>query len=141
MKFTTKPQTSLWKVGFFTSGGLLFLSPFKLAKLTSYVLTLSGYAISWKATLQSTIVLSITEAEYMALTKSFNELMWLTVLLGKIATYSDSTTIYCGNQSVILDTKDQMCPVRSKHNDVKFYFVWHVLSISIVKIKKITYCQ
>jgi len=33
---------------------------------TGYVFMLSGSAISWKATLQSTIALSTTEAEYMA---------------------------------------------------------------------------
>ena len=33
--------------------------------LSAYVFTLSGCTISWKFTLQSTITLSITEAEYM----------------------------------------------------------------------------
>jgi hypothetical protein len=40
--------------------------------LTSYVFTLEGCAISWKATLQSIIALSI-EAEYMIITKGVKE--------------------------------------------------------------------
>ncbi|XP_071689078.1 secreted RxLR effector protein 161-like [Rutidosis leptorrhynchoides] len=36
---------------------------------TRYVFTLGRCAISWKATLQSTVALSTTEAEYMAMTE------------------------------------------------------------------------
>ena len=45
----------------------------KRRSLTGYVFPIRGYAISWKATLQSTIALSTTEAEYMALTKACKE--------------------------------------------------------------------
>ncbi|KAG8482688.1 hypothetical protein CXB51_024472 [Gossypium anomalum] len=38
--------------------------------LTGYVFTIGGCAISWKATLQTTVVLSTTEAEYMAITEA-----------------------------------------------------------------------
>ena len=41
--------------------------------LTGYVFILSGSAISWKATLQSIVAFSTTEAEYMAVT----EAIWL----------------------------------------------------------------
>ncbi|KAF2308279.1 hypothetical protein GH714_039892 [Hevea brasiliensis] len=39
----------------------------KRRSLTGYLFTLSRCAISWKATLQATVALSTTEAEYMAL--------------------------------------------------------------------------
>ncbi|GKV27145.1 hypothetical protein SLEP1_g36348 [Rubroshorea leprosula] len=42
-----------------------------------YVFTLSGCAISWKATLQSTVALSTTEVEYMKITKAVKEALWL----------------------------------------------------------------
>jgi len=41
--------------------------------LTDYVFTLGGCAISWKSTLQSTIALSSTEADYMAITEAIKE--------------------------------------------------------------------
>ena len=43
------------------------------SSLTGYTFTLSGSTISWKATLQSTITLSTTEAEYMAVTEAVKE--------------------------------------------------------------------
>ncbi|KAG8498693.1 hypothetical protein CXB51_005074 [Gossypium anomalum] len=42
--------------------------------LTGYVFTIGGCAISWKATLQTTVALSTTEAEYMAITEACKEL-------------------------------------------------------------------
>ncbi|GKV31446.1 hypothetical protein SLEP1_g40131 [Rubroshorea leprosula] len=49
----------------------------KRRSTTRYVFTLSGCAISWKATLQSTIALSRTEAKYMAITEAVKEALWL----------------------------------------------------------------
>ena len=42
----------------------------KRRSLIGYVFTIGGYAISWKATLQSTVTLSTTETEYMVVTKA-----------------------------------------------------------------------
>ncbi|XP_071927625.1 secreted RxLR effector protein 161-like [Coffea arabica] len=41
--------------------------------MTSYVFTLGHSVVSWKATLQPTVTLSTTEAEYMALTEAAKE--------------------------------------------------------------------
>jgi len=45
--------------------------------MTGYVFTLVGSVVSWKATLQPTVTLSTTEAEYMALTEATKEGIWL----------------------------------------------------------------
>ncbi|XP_047320506.1 secreted RxLR effector protein 161-like [Impatiens glandulifera] len=41
--------------------------------MTGYVFTLGGSVVSWKATLQPTVTLSTTKAEYMALTEAAKE--------------------------------------------------------------------
>ncbi|KAG8473470.1 hypothetical protein CXB51_035763 [Gossypium anomalum] len=46
----------------------------KRRSLTGYVFTIGGCAISWKATLQTTVALSTTEAEYMAIIEAFKPL-------------------------------------------------------------------
>ena len=43
--------------------------------------TFTGGPISWKSTLQSTVALSTTEAEYMAITEVVKEAIWLQGLL------------------------------------------------------------
>ncbi|KAK3014440.1 hypothetical protein RJ639_010085 [Escallonia herrerae] len=45
--------------------------------LTGYVFTFSSCVISWKATLQTIVVLSTTEAEHIAATEAVQELIWL----------------------------------------------------------------
>uniref|UniRef100_A0A3Q7JAX8 Reverse transcriptase Ty1/copia-type domain-containing protein n=1 Tax=Solanum lycopersicum TaxID=4081 RepID=A0A3Q7JAX8_SOLLC len=49
--------------------------------ITGYVFTLGGSVVSWKATLQPTVTLSTTEAEYMALTEAAKEGIWLKGLI------------------------------------------------------------
>src|SRR5436190_17999813 len=49
----------------------------KKRSLTGYLFTLSRSAISWMTTLQTTVTLSTTEAEYMALTEAVTEAIWL----------------------------------------------------------------
>lgn len=45
--------------------------------LTGYIFSLCGCYISWKATLQSTVALSITEVEYIAMTEVVKQAIWL----------------------------------------------------------------
>ena len=39
----------------------------KKSSLTSYVFTIGGCVVSWKESLQATVAISTTEAEYMAI--------------------------------------------------------------------------
>ena len=77
----------------------------KRRSLTGYVFTIRGYAISWKATLQSTVALSITEAEYMAVTEACKEALWLNGLFEKRSDQLHISTLFCDSQSVIFLTK------------------------------------
>ncbi|KAG8496044.1 hypothetical protein CXB51_009475 [Gossypium anomalum] len=52
--------------------------------LAGYVFIIGGCAISWKATLQTTVALSATEAEYMAITEACKEAIWLKGLFSKL---------------------------------------------------------
>ncbi|KAH9679174.1 CCHC-type domain-containing protein [Citrus sinensis] len=56
----------------------------KRRSTTGYVFTLGGGPISWRSILQSTIVLSTTEAEYMVATEAVKEAIWLKDLLGDL---------------------------------------------------------
>ena len=53
----------------------------KQRSTNGYVFTFARGPISWKSTLQSTVALSTTEAEYMAITKAVKEAIWLQGLL------------------------------------------------------------
>jgi len=67
----------------------------KRRSLTGYGFTLGGCAISWKSTLQSTVTLSSTEAEYMAITEAIKEAIWLKAFLGEIDSLGDPIMVFC----------------------------------------------
>ena len=52
--------------------------------LTGYVFTIGGCAVSWKARLQATVALSTTEAEYMDVSESSKEAIWLRGLYSEL---------------------------------------------------------
>ncbi|GJU78181.1 retrotransposon protein, putative, ty1-copia subclass [Tanacetum coccineum] len=58
----------------------------KRRSLTGYVFTIGGCVVSWKASLQTTVALSTTEAEYMAISKACKEAIWLRkIIIGVIS--------------------------------------------------------
>ena len=48
---------------------------------TGYVFRIHGALVSWRSMLQATVVLSTTEAEYMAMAERVKEALWLWGLL------------------------------------------------------------
>ena len=109
----------------------------KRKSLIGYVFTLSDSVINWKATLQSTVALSTTEAEYMATTEAVKETIWLKGLVGDLGLQQDDFVVYCDNQSAIHLTKNPMYHERSKHIAVKYNFICETISEGIVVVKKV----
>ncbi|XP_065874841.1 uncharacterized protein [Euphorbia lathyris] len=75
---------------------------------TGYVFTVFGTAISWRASLQSVVTLSTTEAEFIAVTEAVKEAMWLRGVLTELGvTQIDGLKIYCDSQGAIHLSKHQ----------------------------------
>ncbi|KAG8486720.1 hypothetical protein CXB51_020276 [Gossypium anomalum] len=106
--------------------------------LTGYIFTIAGCAISWKATLQTTVALSITEAEYMAITEACKEAIWLKELFSELNEDLQISTVFCDSQSVIFLTKDQMFHERTKHIDVRYHFARDIIARGDIVVSKIS---
>ncbi|KAG8472010.1 hypothetical protein CXB51_036502 [Gossypium anomalum] len=106
--------------------------------LTSYVFTIGGCAISWKATLQTPVALSTTEAEYMVITGACKEAIWLKGLFSELNEDLQISTVFCDSQSVIFLTKDQMFHERTKHIDVRHHFVRDIIARGDIVVSKIS---
>ena len=104
---------------------------------TGYVFMLSRNAISWKATLQSTIALSTAEAEYMAAAEAVKEAIWLRSLVDNLGLKQDITVVYCDSQSAIHLSKNQMYHERTKHIDVHYHFLREIISQDNIIVRKI----
>jgi len=66
------------------------------------VFILSQALIGWRSTLQSTVILSTTEAKYMATTEAVKRAIWLQGLLDDLGIDQDLLKINCDSMSVII---------------------------------------
>jgi len=78
----------------------------KCRSTMGYVFTISQAPVSWRSILQSTITLSTTEAEYMAMTEAMKEAIWLQGLLDDLGIKHDLLKINCDSMSAIYLAKN-----------------------------------
>ena len=109
----------------------------KRRSTTGYVFTLAKAPVSWKSTLQSTVALSMTEAEYMAITEAVKEAIWLQGLLDDLGIGQKQVTVFCDSQSTIHLAKNQVYHARTKHIDVRYHFVREIIEEGGVLVQKI----
>jgi len=109
----------------------------KRRSTTGYLFTLAKAPVSWKSTLQSTVALSTTEAEYMAITEAVKEAIWLHGLLKDLGVGQKQIELYSDSQSAIHLAKNQVFHARTKHIDVRYHFVREILEEEEIVLHKI----
>lgn len=91
---------------------------------TGYIFTLNGAPISWSSKKQQTVALSSTEAEYVALTHTTKEAIWLRALLKDLGQeQTEATIINEDNRSVISLALNPVNHQRTKHIDIQYHFI------------------
>ncbi|RVW73046.1 Retrovirus-related Pol polyprotein from transposon RE1 [Vitis vinifera] len=84
----------------------------------------SDYAITWSSKKQQIVTLSTTEVEFVAAALSSCQVIWLRRLLEVLYNQQQGpTVIYCDNLSAIKLSKNLVLHGRSKHIDVRYYFL------------------
>ena len=104
---------------------------------TGFVFTLGGTAISWGSNLQKVVALSTTEAEYVAMTEAAKEMIWLQTFMKELGQKCDMGTLYSDSQSGIFLAKNPAFHSKTKHIQVKYHFIRHLLSDEQLKLEKI----
>ena len=91
---------------------------------SGYVFMMGSEAISWSSKKQPIVTLSTTEAEFVAATSCACQAIWLRKILEKLQfKQTGATTVYCDNSSAIKLSKNPVLHGRSKHIDVRYYFL------------------
>ena len=73
---------------------------------------------------QSSVFLSITEAEYIATTRCCTQVLWMKQTLTYIhVEYDEPIPIYCDNTSAISISKNPMMHSKMKHIPGKYHFL------------------
>lgn len=90
---------------------------------SGFIFKLGDAVISYASRKQANVTLSSTEAEYVALAEASQELLWIMQLMKEFEINISSPVIFEDNQSCLKILQDEKISPRSKHIDVKFYFV------------------
>ncbi|KAL3821238.1 hypothetical protein ACJIZ3_007143 [Penstemon smallii] len=109
----------------------------KRRSTTGYLFTMAGGPVSWRSTLQSTVALSTTEAEYMAAGEAMKEAIWIHGLIKDLGVHQEQVEVYCDSQSAIHLAKNQVHHARTKHIDVRFHFVREIVDEGTILLVKI----
>ena len=105
---------------------------------TGYAFTLNreGPVIAWKSKKQHTVALSSCEAEYMALTHTTQELLFLAMLCRDFnINNKHPMTIRGDNQGSLDMVRNPVSNDRSKHIDIKHHFIRDNYSNGIIDVK------
>ena len=108
---------------------------------TGYVVILNNRAIIWKSRRQPTVMLSMMESEYMALTEVTKELKWIRTLLSELEYSNDSVdsgppiTLFSDNQSAIALANNPVSYARAKHIDLHHHFIHEAIADRIIWVQ------
>jgi len=92
--------------------------------ISGFVFTIAGGAVSWSSKKQSSVALSTTESEYMAILHALKEMIWIHRLLEELGyDVSNQNTIYTDSQSAIALAHNPEHHARTKHIDIQYHFI------------------
>ena len=87
-----------------------------------------GAPIQWASHKQSMVTLSSTEAEYIALSETVQESIWIRRLIQDLnENITGPTVIFEDNQSCIKMLQNEKSSGRTKHIDTKYHYVRDLL--------------
>lgn len=95
----------------------------------------SNSLISWESRKQSTVALSSTEAEYMALSDASKEAIYLKNLLNDLVGINEPVLLLNDNKSAHSLTCNNLFNRRSKHIDIRYHFIRDIFSKKLIKIQ------
>ncbi|CAJ2645756.1 unnamed protein product [Trifolium pratense] len=104
---------------------------------SGYMIKFAGGVVAWQSRLQKCVALSTTEAEFIAITEAYKELLWLKKFLQELGFVQDKYVLFVDSQSAIHLGKNPTFHNRSKHIDVRYYWIRDVLDAKLLELVKV----
>ena len=105
---------------------------------TSYIFMMAEGVVSWKSVKQTLAASSTMEGEYVACYEACCHAMWMQnfiLALGVVDSIFRPLKLFCDNFATVAFSKNTRSISRSKHIDVKFYFVKEKVTESLIDIE------
>jgi hypothetical protein len=106
--------------------------------VTSYLIYFNGGIISWKTSLQKTVSVSSTEAEYKAIYEAGKEVIWIKQIFDELG-YSITipSVFYEDNSSAIHASENPVQHSRLKHIDIVYHQIREWVNNNKITLTKI----
>ena len=106
--------------------------------MSGYVFTMAGGAVTWSSKWQATVALSTVEAEYVALSRCGQQMVWMQSWLDKVnIEYSQPGVIKgdsCGAITLTKNTKDHG---KIKHINIRHHYIWELIHSGTIQVKQV----
>jgi len=97
--------------------------PIKGQSTTGFFTSLASSIVCWQSHLQKTVVLSSTEAKYMAMSDTCQQIVWIQSLFQKLG-YNLAPTPICGNnQGLIFIRSNLVQEQQTKHIGICYHYI------------------
>jgi hypothetical protein len=103
---------------------------------SGYVFVAGGGSITWKSKKQSTVALSSTEAEYIALAEAGREACWLRTLYDELGYTQESPNIIKGdNDGAIAMARNPQFHNRAKHIATRWHWIRDLVQSNMLSLE------
>nr|GEY35189.1 hypothetical protein [Tanacetum cinerariifolium] len=90
--------------------------------------------ISWSSKKQKSVVISSTQAEYLALSGCCAQILWMRSQLSDYGLGFNKITMYCDNKSAIALCCNNVQHSRSKHIDIIYHFIKEQVENEVIEL-------
>jgi hypothetical protein len=91
--------------------------------------------IAWQTKAQKSVALSSCEAELYALCEAVKEIMWLSSFLTELGVQFELPILHCDNRGAIALAQNPVGHQRSKHINIRYYFVREAIANGVLKVE------
>ena len=94
--------------------------------ISGNVFMINRGVVLWYSKQQEIVLLLTTKSEYVALTHTTKEAVWIHQLIDQLfgcIVKARCVPVYCDNKSTIALTKDHQYHTRTKHIDIQYHFI------------------
>ena len=138
IKYSANPQDKLHEKSniFYGYADAAYANTDDYKSTSGYVFIVGGGAITWRSKKQTTIALSSTEAEYIALSEAGREACWLRSLYQELGFTQESPNIIKGdNDGSIAMARNPQFHKRSKHIATRWHWVRDLVQDKVISIE------
>jgi hypothetical protein len=106
---------------------------------SGYVVLMAGGAVSWSSKRQTTVALSTVEAEYVAMSRCAQQVVWMQSWLDEVEIeYSTPGVIKADNRGAFALSKNTKDHGKVKHIDIRHHYICELLKSGGIAIEQVS---